>query len=114
MTVIDVLEKQRKAKILLGEDTYKRIFHEVKAMDDRRQQELSDKVVTTIINGEVLGRPLKPGEGTPTISPELYTHPVAHMKRQGNKTKWLTCAQCKNRWEGHTLGDVTPEGIPTG
>jgi len=113
MWVVDVYEKQQKAKLALGEDAYKRIFHDIKTMDAKRQSELNDKVVTTIINGEVVGRPLKPGDGQVTVSPALCVHPTSHMKRRGNKTKWWTCTQCQSRWERLAMGDLTPEGVPT-
>ena len=61
-----------------------------------------------MINGELIGKPLKPGEGIPTVDPQVCNHPTAEMKRRGNKTKWWTCQLCKSRWER-----ITPE-YPTG
>ena len=64
-----------------------------------------------MINGELVGKPLKQGEGVPTMDAQMCSHPTAEMKRRGNKTKWWTCNLCKSRWE--RLVPENPQGVPT-
>ena len=96
LLVLETFTLKRRTQAALGEEAYKRIFQRARA-DDQRQGPQAP--FGRMINGELVGKPLKDGEGLPTVDPRLCHHPTAEMKRRGNKTKWWTCNLCKSRWE---------------
>ena len=114
LLVIVVFENQRKALVVLGTDSYKRLVYGYEAQNDRLQNETQGPTLTNIINREIVGKPLKPGDGPVTVDPVMCAHPTASMKRRGNKMKWWTCVQCQSRWERQTLGEIIPEGVSPG
>ena len=106
LLVLQTFALKNRTQAALGTDAYKRIFQ--RAREEDRLAGTQQQLQHRMINGELIGKPLKPGEGTPTVDPAVCVHPTAEMKRRGNKTKWWTCQLCKSRWER-----ITPE-YPTG
>lgn len=107
--VLETFALKRRTQAALGEDSYKRLFQRAR-VEDRRESR--PQLIDRLINGELVGKPLKPGEGVPQLDPQMCSHPIAEMKRRGNKMKWWTCTLCLSRWERLQL--TTPSGPPTG
>jgi len=105
--VLESLSLKRRCQAALGEDNYRRMFQKVKEVRPQGNHPFD-----RLINGEVVGAPLKPGEGVPQVDPQMCMHPTSEMKRRGNKMKWWTCALCLSRWERSKL--EVPAGAPTG
>ena len=92
--VIRVYAIKNAAKLLLGNQNYLRIFGAV-----RRSAETPETPqVTRVIDGEVVGKPLEPGNGPVLIDPSLCVHPDQSMKKRGNRAqmRW-TCKACQSR-----------------
>ena len=108
--VLDNFQLKKCTQAVLGKDAYLRIFHQV-----RDQEEAPQPQVSNVINGEIVGKQLSPGEGRVEVDPEQCRHPLDRMKRHGNRTsKWWTCHQCQSRWERMTIEQAMPTGIPRG
>ena len=105
LLVLQAFALKNRTQAALGTDAYKRIFQRAREED---RQAGNQSPHHRMINGELIGKPLKPGDGTPTVDPQMCNHPTAEMKRRGNKAKWWTCQLCQSRWER-----IIPE-IPTG
>ena len=106
LMVFRVYEVQEKAKIVLGKDTYNKIFQQVKDNPAAQKQE-----IYRIVGEEIVGRQLPRGEGKEaekaTQQPALCQH--ANLVRRGNRTdKWWTCKDCVSRWERRSMKDVEP------
>jgi hypothetical protein len=110
--VLDAFGRKRRTQAALGEDSYRRIFQEARNKEEKEQQQ--SRPITNVINWEIVGKLLKPGEGEVLIDPTMCAHPTPSMKRRGNKTKWWTCTQCQSRWERRSMEDQIPEGSPQG
>jgi hypothetical protein len=108
LMVLETFALKNRTLAALGTDAYKRIFHRAREED---RQSGTQTLQQRMINGELVGKPLKAGEGVPTVDPQMCNHPTSEMKRRGNKTKWWTCNQCKSRWE--RIIPEFPQGIPT-
>ena len=95
---------------VLGRDAYQRIFHRIK-----NTAESSKGIVSRVINGEIVGKPLPRGKADDCrILPEMCPHEAKHMKGRGNKnTMWWTCANCQSRWERRTVDTTPATGPPT-
>ena len=108
--VLDNFLLKKRTQAALGKDAYLRIFQQA-----RNQGDTPPPQVSKVINGEVVGKPLPPGEGNVEVEPEQCQHPVNRMIRHGNRTsKWWTCHQCQSRWERMTIEQAMPTGIPRG
>ena len=107
--VLETFALKRRTQAALGEESYKRLFQRARAEERRSDQTQS---FGRLINGEIMGRPLKPSEGVPQVDPRMCNHPTSDMKRRGNKMKWWTCTLCLSRWE--RLQVVAPQGVPRG
>ena len=104
--------KERVTAALGGRDNYLRIFQQVKT------PQLPDQpLVTRIIDGEVVGRPLPTSKGQSDgaeLEPAMCQHPSSKMKKRGNKAqKWWTCTACLQRWERKELEEYHPKGEAT-
>ena len=109
LLVLDTFAHKRRTQAALGDEAYRRIFQRARA--ENRQTE-THTFQSRMINGELVGKPLKAGEGMPTVDPAMCNHPTSEMKRRGTKTLiWWTCNQCKSRWE--RLTPEIPQGPPT-
>ena len=108
LLVLETFALKNRAQAALGVDAYRRIFQ--RAREEDRLQD-TQPAFQRMINGEIVGKPLTPGTGVPTVDPQVCNHPTAEMKRRGNKVKWWTCHLCKSRWERHL--PVIPTGVPT-
>ena len=85
--VLDNFHLKKRTQAVLGKDAYLRIFHQVKDQENAPPPDLS-----TVINGENVGKQLSPGEGRVEMDPEQCPHPTDRMKRHGNRTsKWWIC-----------------------
>ena len=109
------LQQLGKAQILLGKETYDRIF-------GMSQSQLSNQepVQFRMVKGEVVGRRLTAGGGKVDLKrahkdPTMCEHPHHSMKARSNKTaKWWTCVDCLSRWErlpANTLLEMNPEDL---
>ena len=108
--VLDNFHLKKRTQAVLGKDAYLRIFHQVKDQGDAPPPQ-----ITNVINGEIVGKPLSPGEGTVEVDPTQCQHPVQRMKRHGNRSsKWWTCHACQSRWERMKAEDSIPTGTPKG
>ena len=110
LLVLENFNLKKRTQAVLGKEVYLRIFHQVRDQDTATTQD-----VTKVINGEIVGKPMTPGEGRVEMDPEQCQHPTDRMKRAGNKAaKWWTCQQCQSRWTRMSLEDAVPTGIPRG
>jgi hypothetical protein len=107
--VLETFALKRRTQAALGEESYKRIFQRARVESRRNDQ---TQTFDRLINGELVGKPLKPAEGVPQVDPAMCNHPTAEMKRRANKMKWWTCTLCLSRWERLPL--VVVDGPPTG
>ena len=89
--VIRVYAVRSMARTLLGPQSYLRIFGAA-----RRAAEAPEAPqVSRVIKGQVVGKPLPPGDNPVTIDPVLCTHPEKSMKPRGNRSeKWWTREPC--------------------
>jgi len=110
--VLDAFGRKRRTQAVLGEDSYRKIFQEARTREEKDLHH--NRPLTTIINGEIVGKPLKPGDGEVLTDPAMCSHPSPSMKRRGNKMKWWTCVQCQSRWERRSMEEQIPEGPPRG
>jgi hypothetical protein len=100
MVILQTVAQQSKAKYLLGEMIYNKLF-----VTNKIQAPTTETVKYRYQNGQVIGKPLPAGEGKVDRSkvqmdPAVCQHPSHAMKARGNTTtKWWTCAQCLSRWE---------------
>jgi len=94
LLVLETFALKNRALAALGTDAYKRIFYRAREED---RQSGTQALQHRMINGELVGKPLKAGEGVPTMDPQMCHHPTPEMKRRGNKAKWWTCNLCKSR-----------------
>ena len=108
LLVLQTFALRNRTQAALGTDAYKRIFQRAREED---RQSGTQQLQHRMINGELIGKPFKPGEGIPTVDPQVCDHPTSEMKRRGNKTKWWTCHLCKSRWE--RIIPEYPQGFPT-
>jgi len=108
LLVLETFALKNRALAALGTDAYKRILYRAREED---RQSGTQALQHRMINGELVGKPLKAGEGVPTMDPQMCHHPTPEMKRRGNKAKWWTCNLCKSRWE-RIIPEI-PQGVPT-
>ena len=106
--VLETFAHKSRTQAALGEDSYKRLPQRARLKDRRSEQTQN---FDRLINGELVGKPLKPSGGVPQVDPLMCNHPTAEMKRRGNKMKWWTCTLCLNRWERLPL--MVVDGPPT-
>ena len=62
--VLDNFHLKKRTQAVLGKDAYLRIFHQVKDQVDAPPPQVSN-----VINGEIVGKPLSPGEGSVEVDP---------------------------------------------
>ena len=111
LMVFKVVDTKNKAKAVLGQDAYLRVFQQSKGSEEEK------KKFTKIINGEVVGKELpssKSASSEATMEPEMCPHPAKKMVRRGNKnSQWWTCTQCMTRWERLPLESLEPKAATT-
>ena len=81
LMVLDNFLLKKRTQAVLGRDAYFRILHQVRNQGDEPPPQVSK-----VINGEIVGKPLSPGEGDAEVDPEQCQHPVERLKRHGNRT----------------------------
>ena len=102
MMVIRLFAIKKSAQAVLGRDTYLRILKDVQHQneEDARPQDVPSRIV----QGELLGAPLRRGTGAARLHPTQCDHPETSVKARANaKAKWFTCLQCQARWERKSL-----------
>ena len=113
------LHRQRCMKNILGEKNYNKIFNPTVESASTAQPA---QTPFRILHGQVVGKPLKPGEGKEdlkkkSMDPVMCQHPDEAMKKRGNNEEcmWWLCAQCCSRWERRKISEIsTLTGHPSG
>jgi hypothetical protein len=108
--VLDNYQLKKRTQAVLGKDAYLRIIQQAKTEPEPTEQ------FSKVINGEIVGKALPPGDGVQEVDPAQCEHPTTCMKRRGNKKNaWWTCNQCLSRWERKSLdSQASRSEIPRG
>ena len=110
--VFQTFQSQTKAQLLLGEDVYKRLFVQAKAIESSGSE--NPKSFNRVIGEEVMGKVLPPGTGLvdkskASMDPAMCNHPTKSLAPRGSaKAKWWTCKLCLMRWERIPLNAFEP------
>ena len=109
MMVLNLFALKQRTRLFLGKAAFARIFTEIRDRATRPFQ------ASRIINGEVVGPPMDPMEGTPSVDRATCQHPVHQMSLKGSNQykKCFTCKDCLSRWQRLKLSDIIPTGTPT-
>jgi hypothetical protein len=100
--VLQTASPQTKAKSLLCETEYRRLFIESQMEVPKTASKIHYQHHP---NGQLIGRELAKGVGTKDAKnarhdPAVCQHPSHALTARGNKTlKWWTCLYCQSRWE---------------
>ena len=101
--VVQIEAAKDKLKKWIGNSAYKALYQEAKQVREISQI----PAFTQICKGEIVGRPMAPGEGTVQLPPTQCTHPDTMMTRHGNlHNKWWICKMCQSRWTRVPLGEA--------
>ena len=115
--VLNVFSLKNLALTVLGRDTYNRIFHRQRTIEEQATSSTqAARRVHRMISGEAVGRELpNKGKGTPLLDAAMCDHPAESMKRGANDNrrsgggmKWWTCERCKTRWERLPMSQIQP------
>lgn len=98
--ILQTAFQQNKAKLLLGEAVYNRMFSSTPTLRDA-----SEPINYRFLNGQAVGRQRPPGTGRldsqrAHMDPAMCQHPADKMRARANKTdKWWICTACLSRWD---------------
>ncbi len=116
--VFQFLSIQEKTRKLLGEA----VFDSFLGHNNRAAPTADPSQTYRMLNGEVVGRPLKPSDtdkakATAKMDPAMCKHPANMMKARSNRrpngtgVDWWVCLMCTSRWERLKQSDLQGTGM---